>query len=56
MTPSSNDNLDDQRKVLKPPARARATRLTLRALESRLIRRGQPFELVSIGVGGHGCS
>jgi len=56
MTHSSNDNLDDRRKVVKPPARPRATRLTLPALESRPIRRGQLRELVSIGTGGYACS
>lgn len=56
MTHSSNDNLADMRKVVEPPARPRATRLTLPAPESRPIRRGQLRELVSIGSGGHGCS
>ncbi len=56
MTHLSNDNLDDSGKVVKPPARPRATRPTLPAPESRPIRRGQLRELVSIGTGGHGCS
>jgi hypothetical protein len=56
MNHSSNDNLDDKQQVVKLPARPRATRLTLPALESRPIRRGQLRELVSIGIGGHRCS